>query len=319
MFSKNDIVLLTETWLGEEASVQVNGFKHFQLNRTLRKRNAKRDSGGIIAYIRDELVTDTTLFMLDNDDLIWLRFDGDLFNLTDDLFLCLCYNVPIGSSRQGLLDSVDIFDRLSDQVVQINNLTDNKCNFIVCGDFNARTADFPDYVIDDSADHMHVLPEDYLTDLPLKRVSEDKGYNRYGSELLDFCKQTGLRILNGRVGADIDIGKYTYVGSTGKSLVDYVIASQSLFSSMHAFSVDEPNILSDHCIVNFSLLSSENVDEYDQNVADPDSFLTYKYVWDSNNVEAYQSALDSDDITVKISNLQSDINSGIFGRFEFKS
>lgn len=86
MFSKNDIVLLTETWLGEEASVQVNGFKHFQLNRTLRKRNAKRDSEGIIAYIRDELVTDTTLFMLDNDDLIWLRFDGDLFNLTDDLF-----------------------------------------------------------------------------------------------------------------------------------------------------------------------------------------------------------------------------------------
>lgn len=45
IFSKNDIILLTETWLGDEASVQVNGFKHYQLNRTLRKRNVKRDSG----------------------------------------------------------------------------------------------------------------------------------------------------------------------------------------------------------------------------------------------------------------------------------
>lgn len=47
IFSKNDIILLTETWLGDEASVQVNGFKHYQLNRTLRKRNVKRDSGGV--------------------------------------------------------------------------------------------------------------------------------------------------------------------------------------------------------------------------------------------------------------------------------
>ena len=41
-------------------------------------------------------------------------------------------------------------------------------------------------------------------------VSEDKGFNRYGSELLDFCKQTGLRILNGRVRNDETIGKMTF-------------------------------------------------------------------------------------------------------------
>lgn len=62
IFSKNDILFLTETWLGDEANVQVNGFKYYQLNRTLRKRNVKRDSGGLIVYIREELVTDNTLF-----------------------------------------------------------------------------------------------------------------------------------------------------------------------------------------------------------------------------------------------------------------
>ena len=57
-----------------------------------------------------------------------------------------------------------------------------------------------------------------------------------------------MRILNERVGADSNVGKYTYVSSIGKSVVDYVIASQSLFSRINTFSVDEPNILSDHCI-----------------------------------------------------------------------
>ena len=77
---------------------------------------------------------------------------------------------------------------------------------------------------------MLILPDDYSTDLPLKRVSEDRSFNRYGSELLDFCKHTGLRILNGKSGLDSNVGKCTFVGSTGRILVDYVIASQQIFS-----------------------------------------------------------------------------------------
>ena len=194
------------------------------------------------------------------DDILWLKLDGNLFNLSDDVFLWLIYNVPEGSSRQGLLDNMNLFDRLSDHMIHIKNLTDNKCQFLVCGDFNARTSDLADYVQDDTAVHILVPPDDYSTDLPLKRVSEDKGFNRYGSELLDFCKQTGLRILNGRARVDGNIGKCTYVGSTGRSLVDYVIVSQEIFSLVDNLSVSDPNILSDHCIVNFSLCSDINFD-----------------------------------------------------------
>ena len=70
IFRNNHIVLLTESWLEDEANVQVNGFQHFQLNRTLKKRGTKRESGGIIAYVRDELVTDTTLYLKDSDDVL---------------------------------------------------------------------------------------------------------------------------------------------------------------------------------------------------------------------------------------------------------
>ena len=125
--------MFTETWLGKEVFVQVNGFKQFQLNRTLKKRTAKRDSGGVLVYIRDELVSDNTLFLTDSDDL---RLDGRLLNLDKDLFLCLCYNVPEGSSRLGLIDNVDIFDRISDHMVHIQNITNNKCSFMICGDLN---------------------------------------------------------------------------------------------------------------------------------------------------------------------------------------
>ena len=85
--------------------------------------NTKRNSGALIAYVRYELVSDNTLFLMDNDDIIWLRFDGKHFDQNDDIFLCLCFNVPVGSSRQRLIDDADIFDRISDHVGDIQNAT----------------------------------------------------------------------------------------------------------------------------------------------------------------------------------------------------
>ena len=73
---------------------------------------------------------------------------------------------------------------------------------------------------------MSVLPDEYIADAELQRFSEDNGHvNNNGLLLLDFCKQTGLRIMNGRVGADQGIGKHTFVGSRGSSVVDYVLSS----------------------------------------------------------------------------------------------
>ena len=177
---------------------------------------------------------------------------------------------------------------------------------MLCGDLNARTSDFPDFVQDDTAAHIHALPGDYSTDIPLKRVSEDRGFNRFGSELLDFCKQTGMRILNGRAGVDGDIGKCRYVGSAGRSLVDYVIASPHILSLVDTFNVDDPNILSDHCTVNFSLcLHGNNV----SSDSDPGitSSLPYKYVWNNEYVEAFQNALDSDSVRSDFRKLKNDL------------
>ena len=141
----------------------------------------------------------------------------------------------------------------------------------------------------------------------MERASEDKGYNRYGSQLLDFCKETGLRIVNGRIGNDKGVGKCTYVGSTGKSLVDYVIASQCLFSAIRTFNVSEPNILSDHCMVHFSFILHDNLlNAEGENF--PSSSVDYKYVWKANEAGSYQTALQSDDVQGALNVLATDIS-----------
>ena len=118
----------------------ISGFIHFKLNRTVKKRNTKRNSGGLIAYIPNELVTDGILFMTASDDIMimLLKLEGSSFSDQDNIFICLSYNVPEGSSRQGLINNIDIYDRIADHMVHIQNITNNKCVFLICGDFNAR-------------------------------------------------------------------------------------------------------------------------------------------------------------------------------------
>ena len=60
-------------------------------------------------------------------------------------------------------------------MVHIQNITNDQCVFLICGDFNVRTSNYPDYIEDDSVEHVHVLPDDYLVETSSGRVSEDKG------------------------------------------------------------------------------------------------------------------------------------------------
>ena len=98
----------------------------------------------------------------------------------------------------------------------IENKAQNDCSLFICGDFNNRTSITlnPDFVVDDDPVHMSVLQDEYTPDIELQRFSEDRGHtNNNGLLLLEFCKQTGLRIMNRRVKEDYGIGRYTFVGS----------------------------------------------------------------------------------------------------------
>ena len=59
-------------------------------------------------------------------------------------------------------------------------------------------------ILDNSNDD--ALPDDYVPDEFFVRSSEDKTINSNGRKLLDFCKQNGLRICNGRISEDRNFG-----------------------------------------------------------------------------------------------------------------
>ena len=152
-----------------------------------------------------------------------------MFNLDKDVYVCLSYVLPDGSNRQSMVET-NIFDRLMNSMVYVNNIANNKAYLLMCGDFNARTATCPDFVVDDTNRHVHVLPDEYTIDSNVpQRVSQDTLRPDSNSLLLlELCPQTGMRILNGRTGNDANVGKYTYICSNGGSLIDYMLASQNL-------------------------------------------------------------------------------------------
>ena len=73
------------------------------------------------------------------------------------------------------------------------------------------------------------LPGDYDEDvtLPVRSScsSQDKKINEYGRKLVNLCISSNLRIINGRLGMDRDIGKYNCIKKNGSSVVDYILCS----------------------------------------------------------------------------------------------
>ena len=99
-----------------------------------------------------------------------------------------------------------------------------------------------------------------------------------------------MRILNGRTGSDKGIGKFTCHTHRGQSVVDFVLASTDILPLISSFEICDPNILSDHSVVQFSIMSflqfSDIADSVDENA----TFVQCKYTWDSSLLHEYVAA-----------------------------
>jgi hypothetical protein len=105
------------------------------------------------------------------------------------------------------------------------NSYSNVFGFLECVD----DTEYSDIITDNS----YVLDNRYVSKY---RTSKDNVRNDFGNRLIDLCKHCGLLILNGRVGADKDIGKTT---SKDRSAVDYSIGNSEFFSIVKQFEIDD--------------------------------------------------------------------------------
>jgi hypothetical protein len=148
------------------------------------------------------------------------------------LHLAACYLPPEDSSIRGSTRA----ERGAKMIEEWGHLQEAAAGFqevgmvVVAGDLNARTGVMPDW-------RPHAWEEPGMEGLapPTRnvalpsRANEDAlvAGNAQGRCLLQFCNATGLAIMNGRLPGDVS-GAVTFVAATGRSLVDYFVASPEL-------------------------------------------------------------------------------------------
>ena len=137
VFDTNDIICITESWGDESQNFDYDGFEHFELHRTENKVTCTRNSGGIVVYFRDYLVDYGIFVMKRNDTHIWFKLNSNHFNFDKDFYLCVCYIPPSNSSRQGL-NEFNPYDELMNNILYLQENTNENCNFMIVGDLNSR-------------------------------------------------------------------------------------------------------------------------------------------------------------------------------------
>jgi hypothetical protein len=156
---------------------------------------------------------------------------------------------------------------------------------MLIGDWNCRVGNKHDYISFDSC--VNGLDYDnYTPDVSLGRASSDKICNSRGTQMLEFCKATSLRIANGRIGNDYNIGEFTYYNRNTCTTIDYLVLSARDFPLIDSFSVLPFNLYSDHAPITFSLKVNSNQTE--QN-CDINFETTVHYKWNATHKSAFRN------------------------------
>ena len=273
-------------------------YEHVAVHRSKHPR-ARRDSGGLVLYYKTEMDNHISILKTTGDCLLCGKLSKTFLNIAKDLYFCLCYAAPVGSSRAK--PSGNIFDQILTDLVDFD--TEYQDSFIpfISGDLNARTNQLDDCPV--VFDHIVDTDKRLIPD----RVSEDtKPTNEHGVSLLEFCKQAAFVILNGRVGDDAGVGQYTCITANGSSVVDYVLCREEDFNSLHSFCVTPSTVYSDHCLVAFVIKIQNG--NYKPTKESCNRRMKFKYQWDDEHKVHFLSNLNTEDMCLKFIDLFNEID-----------
>ena len=291
----HDFIFLIETWTTEINSIP--GFK--AISTCTAKSNCNgRISGGISLLFKSKFESMVTVEKL-TKNFLWCLIDKSVFNASQDLFLCGVYIPPIKSPYF----NDEIFENLEADMLYFSQ----KGNIMLLGDFNARPSKLDDFVSKDGNKFINDLSENSTSSRI--RNNFDNLINVHGKSLIEICKNCNLRILNGRTLGD-SLGRPTYHGKNGTSLVDYVICDQDLTETIENLIIKPPTYLSDHSqILTWIKTNQANI----QNSIDPNVIvstpitrqheLPAQFIWDNNSARYFKESLQSYETQTKLNQL----------------
>ena len=137
--------------------------------------------------------------------------------------------------------------------------------------------------------------------------------NHNGKKLIELCKISDLKIVNGRIGTDKSFGNYTCHTTKGQSTIDYVVMSMELFPKTMDFYIDTlDRCMSDvHCPVCLIFSSDKNIvthhNEVENVTADNGNYNIKNNVtckWNEQLREQYTLAFNIEEIENFIKNLK---------------
>ena len=261
-----DFVFISETWTNESCSIGISGFKNFCKHRE-RRKNAKRDSGGLVVYVKESIEGGVHVEEWDFEDGMCFRLDGVFFGWKEDIFILCVYMRPKSSTRECVNVDVDCYDMLEEQLACVTD----RGGVIVMGDLNARTGEKEECVLATENECINeTVTDELLTQhtpadsvlcvndlveagMSIERKNMDKGTNEYGSRMINVCQGADLLLLNGRAHKDRGIGRKTFFSQRGESTIDYVMCSKHVVSKIVDFEIHSPNIFSDHVMLSYAI------------------------------------------------------------------
>lgn len=239
---RHDIVVVTETWVTEPASLPRRADFH-RLSCPARPSAGRgRPSGGIAVYWRSQLgLTGEVWQPSGRLDYLWVRLSAPAGL---HLYLCAVY-IPPESEKY---DDISWVDALTADIDHIRR-EDAAARIVLVGDFNARTGTMHETDDGDAAATAALDPlcDDAPPGLPARR-SCDSVINNRGHLLLQLCRDTGLAIVNGRAPGNSG-STPTSLGTRedGRAVVDYVLVPvEQLAHVLNLDVISDGRVASDH-------------------------------------------------------------------------
>ena len=121
---KYDIILLYETWTSADDDITLDGFEFYNFPRPSRHCNAKRNSGGLGVFFRDNIKNHV--------QFVKNQLRKECFELPKDIYFGNVYIVPEGSSYL----NADVFHLIKQDIAKFSN----DAHVLISDDYNARTA-----------------------------------------------------------------------------------------------------------------------------------------------------------------------------------
>ena len=277
--------------------LQLLDYKCFQVCH--KKKRLGRKHGGIAVFVHHSILQGVTKIPTQGSEVIILKLNKGFFKLDRDTHLVFAYCSPSQSSYT-IRTQLDPFSEIEQKLANLERNTD----VIVMGDLNARTGLKLDYITHEDNQNL-TLPVDYITDTvaTFPRGNRDATTNQYGDSVIALCRNTPLRICNGRKLGDTQ-GDFTCHKWNGQSVVDYCLASPGVYSQILFLKVGNYiPVFSDHCSLTIALKTHFFQTQNCRESLDYD-FLPKptKLTWDKNIALKFENIIQSPESKIFIQN-----------------